>query len=381
MLKSKSFISLSLVVNNDGDPTALSSAALLLERIVRARGGFVDEDAHLRMGWLVVRVDADPRQLFGSAGAYGEHHRLPHLFQQIILRAHLLRHLDEMHDLHRGQEDDDVDGAGDKRADCIAQRFEVLGQGPLIDRNGCTYDAAVRKRGEKLRIGGAYSWRATRMPRSAGPNAPSSAVSSSCQVQGSGAVTVMGTPSWRNAAFGLGPRLAIFTWRNASTNARAIVLRLDDLRKAANAYAGEKDHEVKLACEEASCELQRFLVRCEREFPHGGRYGRFATGRADELCDLRCATALERQHPHSVKAVCRHASLCRTRPGMGGSTMQCARNGAARPITPQVGANSLYAFMTSSGGSFYSSSSSTPGSEMPRFVMQYGRISTSCTAL
>lgn len=51
----------------EAECSCLTNATLAIEQLCRARGAFVDEDAHSGMGGLQIRRNADSRQLLRSA--------------------------------------------------------------------------------------------------------------------------------------------------------------------------------------------------------------------------------------------------------------------------------------------------------------------------
>jgi hypothetical protein len=67
----------------------------------------------------------------------------------------------------------------------------------------------------------------------------------------------------------------------------------------AGAHAGEQDHHVELAGEEALGELEGGLVALQGRFAHGGGQHRFASLFANQLGDPGGAAALQRQDVHS----------------------------------------------------------------------------------
>src|SRR5262245_36671595 len=113
--------------------------------------------------------------------------------------------LEEMGDLNGGGEEGDVKLTGGDAAGCLAKRFDIFRQRPLVNRNSSDLRSAFPKSGKELRRGTAIFLHGDWRPLMGCEAATSSSRTrrTSRQVLGSGAMSEGRMPSSRRAETGL----------------------------------------------------------------------------------------------------------------------------------------------------------------------------------
>src|SRR5437899_2300510 len=126
------------------------------ERRYRHFGGGPDEDPHLGVRRHDVGFDTLLGQRRVHDGSHGGDHKvLPQGLAHLIAAPHLPGHVEQVDELNRSRENDDVAVAGGDAAYRFAQRFQIAGQGPPVDRNAGDLRAQFLQRGNALRIAAA----------------------------------------------------------------------------------------------------------------------------------------------------------------------------------------------------------------------------------
>src|SRR3954466_7490190 len=105
-------------------------------------GGLIDQKAHLWVGGLERRVNAELLEGFGRGRADRADAAPAQLVEGCVLNPLLACDLREVVDLRRRREEGDVEFAGGDAAGSFAQRLDILGETVFIDADGGHVSAA-----------------------------------------------------------------------------------------------------------------------------------------------------------------------------------------------------------------------------------------------
>ncbi len=234
--------------------------ALGLQQIRGALGGLMDEDTHFRMGWLEIRMEAHCGELTAGAGSDRKDDGAAHRVKQIVPEAHLFGNLEEMHDLYSSKQDDDIHPPGDDGADGIAQRLQILGEGPVIDGHGRALHASIGERAEQFRIAGAVLLHGGAHPPKACTKGGVEGGDEFVPGAGLRRRNCDGYAKFAQCGIRFGAAAGDLYLAQGVDETGPVVLRGDDFDQPTNTDPGKKDDEIVLTREEMLRELKRFLI-------------------------------------------------------------------------------------------------------------------------
>ena len=113
---------------------------------------FIDEKAHLRLRWLIIRLQPVEGETFRRARADGTDDRGAEAFIKRFGVAHAFSHEKQMRDLSRIHKEDNVDMPVGEGENSLAQRLNILRQRPLINQKAGNGDAFLRQRRKQFWI-------------------------------------------------------------------------------------------------------------------------------------------------------------------------------------------------------------------------------------
>src|SRR5258708_11839399 len=128
---------------------------LLLQERTGALRHLADEEAHLRLGGLVIRLQSINSEAFRRAWSDGTDDRRAKAFVKRLRITHPFCHKKQMRNLPRIHEEHNIDVPVCESEDSLAQWLNILRQRPLIDEKARDGDAFLGERREQFRIGGA----------------------------------------------------------------------------------------------------------------------------------------------------------------------------------------------------------------------------------